>query len=173
MKEKRKNFKEKPLWRKINTTAHGHNFRAGEKYQRGKKESIKEKSKMTSSQKFHGLDFSPLFGYLRKNVGKEWDIIYSNVIKRIPKEYTFNNGRFTNPIWWGVLKHKEYLGLSDFDKKNGFFISGESSYYSLLYIDENGILQYVSPDLSVEDIKPTCTCCTHTFNGKQIPKVYK
>jgi hypothetical protein len=27
-------------------------------------------------------------------------------------------------------------------------------------------MKKVSPELSVDDLHPSCGCCTHTFNGK-------
>jgi hypothetical protein len=41
----------------------------------------------------------------------------------------------------------------------------ENSYYSGLYVDETGLLQKVNPQLTPEQMKPYCDCCTHTFNG--------
>ena len=43
---------------------------------------------------------------------------------------------------------------------------GDNSYYSGLYVDENGILQISNTDIKPVDMKPFCDCCTHTFNGK-------
>lgn len=52
------------------------------------------------------------------------------------------------------------------DEKEDFVRTGESSYFSSLYVDKSGVLQMSNPNLKAKDMKPFCTCCTHTFNGK-------
>ncbi|MDO4763440.1 MAG: hypothetical protein Q4A00_03570 [Flavobacteriaceae bacterium] len=57
------------------------------------------------------------------------------------------------------------VAINDGDKKD-FIRAGESSYFSGLFVDENGKLQLCNPNLKAKDMKPFCDCCTHTFNGK-------
>ncbi|WP_207625711.1 hypothetical protein [Niastella populi] len=52
------------------------------------------------------------------------------------------------------------------EKKKDYIRVGESTYFSGLFVDENRILQKNNPNLRAIDMKPFCSCCTHTFNGK-------
>lgn len=54
-----------------------------------------------------------------------------------------------------------------------FFRSGESSYFSGLYVDESNVLALVDPELTPETMRPYCPCCTHTLNGIRLTKPYK
>lgn len=91
-------------------------------------------------------DYTPLFMFLLKNVGRKWDDVYSEAKSRLDK---------TEPIWWMVKKDQK-------DERDIVRI-GEGACYSALKIDENGILVKINPNA-----RPTvsCTCHTHSFNGK-------
>jgi len=39
-------------------------------------------------------------------------------------------------------------------------------YKKFRYVDHNNVLQLSNPNLKAKDMKPFCSCCTHTFNGK-------
>ena len=147
----------KPLYRKVNTKARGvwHNFGSDARYSRNTKEGLR---KSMSQGKQRGLDYTPLYMFLLSKIGQDWDKIYSEVISRLPTE---------NPIWNLMVDDK------DKDKDKGYTYCGESSIYSTLYVDENNKLQLVNPNLKNEDFKPTCPCCTHTFNGKVLNKKFK
>lgn len=95
-----------------------------------------------------GLDYTPLFMFLLSRVGSDWDSVYREAVERLDRP---------EPIFWLVA-------LNEADRCAVVRL-GESSYYSGLYVDEGGILQRVDPGLKPEDLTPTCTCCTHTFNG--------
>lgn len=159
----------KPLYRKVNTTCHGGKIYHGnnQKYDRNKKEDLKSKEKMKSGKQNHGLDFSPLYAYLRKNVGKNWNELYSEIKNRLPSYSKYD------PLESAVLSYAQYCSLNEDDIKNGYFRDGESSTFSLMYVDESGLLQYVNSNLTVEDFKATCQCCTHTFNGNKIINLMK
>lgn len=166
-RNKRKKFKEKPLYRKVNTTCHGgklhHGSSSNDEYRRGSKDSIEKKSKMKSGNQYHGLDFSPLYAYLRKHVGEKWSDIYSKIKPRLPEHSRFD------PLESTVLTFQEYTMQKENGRVSEIFGHGESSTHSTLYIDENDILQFVNPNLTAEEIGVSCRCCTHTFNGKLIP----
>lgn len=167
-KAKRKHEK-KPLWRKENTCTYftRHRSSMGKfKYERGKKESLEQKAKMRTGQQNHGIDLTPLYGFLHKNVGKKWDAVKSEALSRLPDYF-----RSSSEVFNGVVyDYEHYELMTESEKKHSFFRSGESSYYSELYVDQNGILQMINPNWSVNDFHPSCACCTHTLNGKQIPK---
>lgn len=145
--------KEKPkLYRKVNTKTKGvrHDFGGDFKYSRNKKKETLEQTKgKMFGKKERGLDYTPLFRFLLSKVGSDWNEVFSEAKSRLDK---------TEPIFWMVALQEE-------DKKD-YIRVGESSYFSGLFVDDNGILQIVNPNLNATDMKPFCDCCTHTFNGK-------
>jgi hypothetical protein len=146
------NKKKSKLYRKVNTKARGvhHNFGGDFKNSRNKKRETLEQTKGTMfGKKERGLDYTPLFRFLLSKVGFNWDEVFSEAKSRLDK---------TEPIFWIVA-------LTENEKKDYIRI-GESSYFSGLYIDDNAILQITNPNLKTIYMKPFCSCCTHTFNGK-------
>lgn len=98
----------------------------------------------------NGYDYTPLFHFLLSKIGHNWNDVYSEVVKRL---------NTTEPIFWMV-------SINNNEEKGDFFRYGEGGYYNKLYIDDNGILQKVNPNLS--NITPLCDCHTHSFNGKEV-----
>lgn len=96
-----------------------------------------------------GYDYTPLFHYLLKQVGRKWDEVYSEVIPRL---------NTTEPIFWMV-------DVNNSDESE-YFRVGEGSYFNKLYVDNDGILSKVNADLS--NISPSCDCHTHSFNGNVV-----
>lgn len=140
------------LYRKVNTKAKGvhHKFGGDFKYSRNKKRETLQQTKGTMfDKKERGLDYTPLFRFLLSKVGSNWDKVFSEAKSRLDK---------SEPIFWMVALNK--------DEKEDYIRVGESSYFSGLYVDENGILQITNPNLKAINMKPFCSCCTHTFNGK-------
>lgn len=170
---KTKKYEPKPLYRKVNTTAHavkGRLHRRNDnnpRYERGSFKDEKLKNKMKTGQQFHGLDFSPLFAFLRKKVGNPWSEVQSEALKRLPNEMLYN------PLEKAVVLFKHYQQDPDVYINRPYFINSEASYHSLLFVDENGILQYVNKEFSIDDVKIQCRCCTHSFNGVPISRKYK
>lgn len=162
------NRKKNPLFRKENKLALHYRGDTGGEYRHSRNSKKNEGSdKMKSSmggKKLRGVDYTPLFKFLLSKVGKKWDAVYSEAISRLDRE---------EPIFWMVYvndPHKDPRHTEG--EMNDSFRAGESSYYSKLMVDGNGILQYVNPNLSVNDFNKTCDCCTHTFNGKVINRPY-
>lgn len=140
------------LYRKVNTKARGvhHNFGGDFKDTRNRKrQTLQQVKGKMFGKKERGLDYTPLYRFLLSSVGSDWDNVYSEAKSRLDK---------SKPIFWMVA-------LQDNEKKD-YVRTGESSYYSGLYVDENNILQVCNPQLKAIDMKPFCSCCTHTFNGK-------
>lgn len=159
-------YEKKPLWRKVNTRTHNVRHRPYDvKYERGKKEDDLAKSKMKSGKKCHGIDLTALYGFLRKNVGKNWDAVKSEALSRLPPEDP------RNPYFESVvILFEDYELYTEEEKKYCVFRIGESSYCSTMYVDEDGLLQIVSPNFTAMDLTPSCPCCTHTLNGKEVPR---
>ena len=146
------NKQKSKLYRKVNTKARNvrHNFGGDFKNSRNKKRETLEQVKGSMfGKKERGLDYTPLCRFLLSKVGADWNEVFSEAKSRLDKP---------DPIFWMVA-------LTEKDKED-FIRIGESTYFSGLYVDENGILQLCNPDLKAIDLKPFCDCCTHTFNGK-------
>lgn len=151
-----RNYEQKePLYRKVNTTTRGvrHNFGGDYKNDRNTKgEKNSENARGSMGGKINrGLDYTPLFRFLLSKIGKDWTDIHKEAVSRLDRE---------EPIFWLVARSEE-------EKEESVRV-GENSYYSGLFVDENNILQKVNPEMGPEKIEPSCTCCTHTFNGTPI-----
>ena len=105
-----------------------------------------------------GWDYTPLFKYLLSKVGQLWNDVYKDVKSRLNS---------TIPIYWMVYRYR------NIDSLVGYIRVGKSTYYSSLYVDSKGLLQYVDKTIDQHTLKPSCDCCTHTFNGKRFTKKYK
>lgn len=146
------NKEKSKLFRKVNTKTFNvhHNFGGDFKNSRNKKRETLEQSKGSMHGKQErGLDYTPLYQFLLSKVGKNWDDIFGEAKSRLDK---------IEPIFHIVAINEE--------EKDDFVRIGESSYFSGLFVDMNGILQLSNPNLKAVDMKPYCNCCTHTFNGK-------
>ena len=147
--------RKEPLYRRVNTLARGMHHGGGEyRWSRHRQDQIGQ-GKM-HGEKRRGLDYTPLFKFLLSRVGKDWDEVYGEAVSRLDR---------TEPIFWMVA-------ASEHEKKPCVRV-GESSYYSGLFVDENNRLAVVEPNLRVEHMKPSCTCCTHTFNGAPFVQKYE
>jgi len=102
-----------------------------------------------SGTKHRELDYTPLFKFLLSKVGTDWNEVFSEAKSRLDRQ---------GPIFWIVALHE--------NEKRDYVRIGESTYFSGLFVDNNGVLQLVNPMLKALDMKPFCSCCTHTFNGK-------
>ncbi|MEC8567100.1 MAG: hypothetical protein VXY56_02260, partial [Pseudomonadota bacterium] len=122
-------YKKEPLYRKVNTKARGihHLFGGDYKHNRNTKKESRERDlgSMHGSQK-RGLDYTPLFKFLISKVGQKWDEVHSEAISRLDR---------SDPIYWLVA-------IEESDKKEIVRI-GESSYFSGLFVDSEGVLQLV------------------------------
>ncbi|ELA3127348.1 hypothetical protein RFM71_004612 [Vibrio parahaemolyticus] len=138
-------FEKKPLYRKVNTRTHRVPHIHGGDYRdsRGKDTAFGMRKGVR-----RGLDYTPLFKFLLSKVGHEWDSVFSEAASRLDKN---------EPIYWIVSLER--------DRAQDYVRLGESSYYSGLYVDEQGILQVTNPDVNETTLRPFCKCCTHTFNG--------
>jgi hypothetical protein len=141
-----------PLYRSVNTRTHGvkHGQGGDYRHERNAKSSQAAEPNRSSmhSKHRHGRDYTPLFRFLISRVGQPWDETYAEARSRLDT---------TDPIFWLVAKTE--------NERRAFVRVGESSYFSGLFVDEQGLLRLVNPALKPQDMQPTCTCCTHTLNG--------
>ena len=149
----------KKLYRKVNTRTHGVHHGGGKDYSfdRNTKVEIRSDTLRGSmhSKQHHGLDYTPLFKFLLSRVGKDWDGVYSEAVSRLDR---------SEPIYWMVARCQA--------EKQSCVRLGENTFYSGLYIDSDKRLAVVDPNHSVEDMTPSCPCCTHTFNGMPFTQAY-
>lgn len=141
-----------PLFRKVNTTAHGVHHARGGTFRDERNTKVQERSeRLRQSMHSHrerGLDYTPLFKFLLSKVGQTWNDVYSEAVKRLDRP---------EPIFWLVA-------LQEIERHR-YVRVGESSYYSGMYVDAEGRLQIVDPSMGPSSLVPQCKCCTHTFNG--------
>lgn len=138
-----------PLYRKVNTQTHGVHHAAGDhRTGRSAQESNPASRGPMHGKRKRGLDYTPLFRFLLSKVGSEWNDVYGEAVARLDRP---------DPIFWLVARHEA--------ERRDVARIGESSYFTGLYVDDDGILRVVDPDLRPEGMVPSCTCCTHTLNG--------
>ena len=147
-----------PLYRKVNTRARGVHHQAGGDFRHERaKEKMREAGRGTMhGRQKRGLDYTPLFQFLLSKVGREWDPVLREAVSRLDKP---------DPIFWLVA-------LTDKDRQE-YVRVGESSYFSGLFVDQNGRLQLVNPKLGAAMLAPSCACCTHTLNGIPFTRKYE
>lgn len=152
-------MKKPPLFRKVNTTAHGVHHRFGGEYRDERKSRASRESDATrTSMHGHthrGLDYTPLFKFLLSKVGSSWDAVYSEAVSRLDRR---------EPIFWLVALRPE--------EEQEYVRTGEATYFSGLRVDSEGRLQLVNPSLGPGSLAPQCNCCTHTFNGARFTQAF-
>jgi hypothetical protein len=149
-------MKKSPLFRKVNTTTHGVHHRFGGDFRDQRHVDTSEVMRQgMHGRKRRGLDYTPLFRFLLSRVGCAWNDVYSEAVSRLDRP---------DPIFWLVALRPQ-------DEKD-YVRVGESSYYSGLRVNENGILQTVNPMLDSGSLSPFCKCCTHTFNGVRFTRPF-
>jgi hypothetical protein len=90
-------MQKEPLYRKVNTTAHGVHHLHGADF-RNSRHAQRVKDSEATHQSMHGkkqrgLDYTPLFRFLLSKVGKDWDAVYSEAISRLDR---------SEPVYWLV-----------------------------------------------------------------------
>jgi hypothetical protein len=145
-----------PLYRKVNTTAHGVHHRSGGDFRDQRHSDTSESTRQgMHGRKRRGLDYTPLFRFLLSKIGSEWSVVYSEAVSRLDRP---------DPIFWLVALRPE--------EEHEYVRTGESSYFSGLRVDERGLLQVVNPAVGPGSLAPLCKCCTHTFNGARFTRPF-
>ena len=144
-----------PLYRKVNTLARGvhHNFGGDARQDRkakGAKSSDITRGTMHGTHR-RGLDYTPLFRFLLSKVGADWTEVHSEAVSRLDQP---------DAIFWLVA-------LQEHERRDVVRV-GESTYFSGLYVDDEGKLRKVDPTYGPETLPLLCDCCTHTFNGVRV-----
>lgn len=123
------------------------------RHQRNTKQFLKEERTHTPmSTGNYGYDYTPLYKFLLSKIGKKWDSIFSEAKARLDKD---------EPIFW--LVQLDPLHRDDIVR------CGESSYYSGLFVDDDGLLQKVNPDANLSNLKLEAAWFeTYSFNGKPV-----
>jgi hypothetical protein len=146
--------RKEPLYRRVNTRTHGVRHGQGGEYRWSRRKDDTAALGKMHANKQRGLDYTPLFRFLLSRVGADWDAVFGEAVARLDRP---------EPIFWMVARREA--------EKKPLVRLGESTYYSGLFVDGDNRLALVDPELRVEHMKPSCACCTHTFNG--VPFVQK
>lgn len=183
------NTDKKPLYRKVSKTTHngfehadyGVNKRS--RYARHTKEGMKRSMNTQQDSCGHGLyDYTPLFMFLLKQEGRDWDEVWAECKRRL---------NTTEPVEWMVINiYKnglvnpnvkiEFTDVPDLDWKGRnlannskkSFGYGEGSSYSTMYVDENNKLQFVDKNYVTGPNYEVERRWGETFNG-QLYDCYK
>lgn len=152
------NRKKQPLYRRENKRALNHrtNDPGSEfRYERNTKVMDNFEGTHKSIKKTQGgQDYTPLFMFLLSKVGKPWAEVHSEAVSRLDTQ---------EPIFWMV-------NLETNENTRGTVRIGEASQYSRLTV-KDGIL--VKVDENAQPYAASCTCCTHSFNGKPFQRLSK
>lgn len=147
-----------PLYRRVNTRTHGvhHNSGADYRHQRNSKatKAFEGSRAPMHGKAARGLDYTPLFKFLLSKVGQRWDDVFSEAVARLDRK---------EPIFWLVARN-------ELERKE-LICTSEATFYSGLYVDDQGMLQVVNPALSAATMTANCSCCTHTFNGVRFSRL--
>lgn len=137
-----------------NGTSREVNFRS--RWTRHSKNGITPKMKRRIN--YH-LDYTPLFKFLLSKEGEKWEDVWRDCQKRVDT---------VEPVLW-MVQNILLNGLPKYDKSpeeyDKSFGYGEGSYFSTMYVDENGILQVVDKNYKEPTSLEYCRCCGETFNG--------
>ena len=87
----KRSFKKKPLYRKVNRCTHnidGHFTGGDARWVRNAKERnrVRAERGTLGRKHFHGLDYTPLFQFLLKAVGKSWPDVRAEAAARLPDD---------------------------------------------------------------------------------------
>lgn len=145
--------KSRKLYRSVNTTTRHHSNNPGGEYRwkRNRKKAEDELLPVRESMRgrqYRGRDYTPLFHFLLSKIGQPWDATFSEVCNRL---------NTTAPVFWLVALHEH--------QQQDLVRIGDASYFPGLFVDGDGVLQQVNPDITERDVTVTCRCCTHTFVG--------
>jgi hypothetical protein len=144
-------FERKPLYRPVNACArgvwrgHGGGDYAWSRHAR--QDTPTTQGSMHKGLK-RGRDYTPLFRFLLSRIGHDWTATYSEAVSRLDRP---------EPIFRMVARNEK--------ERRPRFCTGENAFFSGLYIDADNRLALVDPALRIEDMEPSCPCCTHTFDG--------
>ncbi|MGL5689956.1 MAG: hypothetical protein ACRDD8_03955 [Bacteroidales bacterium] len=145
--------KHKPLWRKVNKDRRISD--CDSKYDKNRKRGVNR----SMASKRNGRCFKPLYHFLLSSVGRNFNDVYSVIKLRLEA--------------CDIDRVYDIISLkSDITEIEPTVKVGRNSIYSTLYIDADNILRVAHPDVCNEQIYPSCTCCTHTFNGKELIQKY-
>ena len=141
-----------PLYRKVNTTAHGVHHARGGNYRDQRNSKARGCSELPREggpgRRGRALYHPSFFNCLLAPGGRLWLAVLGAGGRRLPPP---------DPIFWLVALHEH--------QRRPYVLIGESSYFSGMYVDADGLLQLVDPSMGPSSLVPLCRCCTHTFNG--------
>lgn len=165
-------MQKKPLYRKLNEVGTYGHLQPLRKYRFDRHKKTPVGSKMRTEQKKVRYDYAPLFRFLLSKVGKPWDPIFQECQSRLDT---------TTPITFmvvnvnerGLVVDRGYEAYNRFfqydetyDGMKKSFRYGPDSYWSTLFVDSDGILQFVDETYVEPYHNYYCPWMTQSWNGE-------
>lgn len=153
-------MEKKPLYRKVSKTTHNgfphadFDTKRRAKYARHTKEGMERgMSKRHDHNGYGEYDYTPLFKFLLKQEGRDWNEVWQECCQRLnttePVQYMvvniYKNG-LVNPNVEIYLSDEEKLDWKGRNLANDIYAAfryGEGSSFSTMYVDEDNKLQFV------------------------------
>lgn len=103
----------------------------------------KMKKRSAEWKGFKNVDYTPLLMFLEESVGRKWEDVWKEAMRKSDNAYMIIQWVVLNINKAGLVCNRINRPFTDHD----FIRAGEGSYYSSLYVDENGILQLADSDV--------------------------
>lgn len=172
-------MEKKPLYRKVSKTTHNglpnYDFDLNERssWSRHTKKGMKRGMNTRCNNSGSGLyDYTPLFKFLLKQEGKDWDGIWRECVSRLnttePVLYMVLNVRSNGLVCRECEIDTTEEGVDWKGRvgcKNKCFRYGEGTYFSTMYVDENNKLQFVDKNYVAGPNYEVERKWGETFNG--------
>ncbi|MBR5028611.1 MAG: hypothetical protein IKX51_05255 [Bacteroidales bacterium] len=168
----------KPLYRKVNKITHNgirYYCQETDRYrnERNKKnKSLPNQLPIKRKQNRHDNDYAPLYRFLLSRVGCNWDEVWNECISRLDKvEPVLDMVVNVNKKGLAVdtsIRYPEGLPEMFHDFRA---CDDSQTFWSTLYVDSNGILQYVDEHYTIDDADwqdDLYGILTASWNGKPI-----
>ena len=173
----------KPLYRKVSKTSHNgfshldYDSNPRSRHSRHTKKGMKRGMNTQEDSRGHGLyDYTPLFMFLLKQEGRDWDAVWKECTARLndtePVSYMVINIKkngLVNPNVNIEFSDKPSLDWKGRDTANAnikSFRYGEGSRYSTMYVDHENKLQFVDKNYVCGPVYEQERRWGETFNGK-------
>ncbi|KTC40452.1 hypothetical protein AO265_21005 [Pseudomonas sp. ABAC61] len=135
-------MEKQPLYRKVNTRTRGVSHKVHPPYARQR-----HSKALAAKEQQRGSMHSGL------RLGLDYTPLFRFLLSRVGEP------------WDAVFSEDEH-------ERTDYVRIGHFSFFSGLYVDAEGRLQMVDPQLRAANMSPDCPCCTHTLNGVPFGQPY-
>lgn len=94
----------------------------------------------------NGLDFTPAYEYIKSNANKNWNIVYSDILKKIKPKYRH---KFENFLKWTIYECI-YINYEPYIKK-AYWNNNLKSPIKRIFIDDDNILRYYKTEKELKE----------------------